>query len=226
MATIDATIAVRGTHRVLVLGSATFPAPALDRAAWTLDYDDADLARIYGPPPTVMRVTAPEDGQALVETDCALLPDVAYDLSVTFSAGGYTGLTGQPVSFTGVRTSRPARPQAEAALLDIDAPLIRPGGAGGDYRIGASGDRALAGGKATVERAIWHAVFKDASPLRWKALRPLRLQEEERRLARIVAAIPYVQQAHVQITFGDDHALVVIRARTDFGDVDTTRAVP
>lgn len=210
-------IAVRGTHKLHVYG-ATWPDEAVDFEGWTLTYTDPGLASIYGEPPKVVAVTLSESNtQATLDLDIGTIPDISYTLDGPDFDGGNTV---QATAFTGIRTSVPARGDQAGVLLDIDAPLLRPDG----YALTDAGDRRLSGGLATVRKAIWHQLLKDDAPIRWKEARPGALRDEERRLQRVVEAVPYVREAHVLLTFDDDHAIINVKARTDFGELDTSKA--
>lgn len=225
---VSAAVVARGTHRLAAITTTgAWPDDAGGRNKWTLAYADTALARIYGEPPRIMAATVNGDNDTVtIDTDAGLRPDVEYEISALFDDPTKEAIYGQPVSVTGLRASRPPRDRGEGRLLDIDAPLIRPEGRGGDYQVGPGGDRKLTGGVATVSKAILHQLLRDASPLRWKSMRPADLQTEERRLSRAALAIPYVQTASVSITFPDaDAPFVTVTARTDFGDVDAGQAV-
>ena len=216
----------RGTHALHCYGGASWNISATEADNWSLAYDDVTLARVYGGAPSVSSVswvsTAPDE--ASIATDSALIPDVAY----TLTAAPYAGNTAPPpgADFAALRPSVPVRPELSGVLLDVDAPLLRPDGSrGGDYRLNAAGDRALSGGRATVEKAIFHAVLRDASPLRLKAPRPTDIAAEERRLRAIVEAIPYIRSAGALLTFGSDMMTITITAQTDFGVVSAVQEV-
>lgn len=217
----------RGTHALRVYGASAWNAAAGDAAAWSLAYDDADLARVYGAAPAVASASwsASDSSEVAIAVDAGLIPDVVY----TLTAAPYAGNAAPPpgADFTALRPSVPARPETAGVLLDVDAPLIRDDGSrGGDYRLNGAGDRALSGGTSTVAKAILHVMFKDASQLRLKEPRPTDIAAEERRLRAVVQAIPYVRKASVLLTFGSDMMTITITADTDIGPVSVAQEVP
>jgi len=116
------------------------------------------------------------------------------------------------------------------ALLDIDAPIAPANG----FTLAPSGDYKLSGELATVEKMIWHALLTPAgsfdwdpdfgSALRHKRLRPSELAAERRRIVQLVAAIPYVTSASVQLLFDGDEISVAVTADTNFGTLETAHA--
>lgn len=205
---------------------------AEDLTRWHLAYADPDLDVAFGSPPLValVELLSTSTGESRVVFDATLLPDVSYVLSTDALLSSYEG------EFVGPRRSR--RPEVQDATLplaDIDAPLVRPGGKGGDYTRAANADLAISGGLATVEKLIWHRLFTPlgsldwapgyGSTLRFKEMAPRDLRAEEARLRRLVEGVPGVRRASVSVLFRDDHAVVSVRAQTDFGELDRERRV-
>lgn len=203
-------------------------------ALWTLAYADEDMEAIFGAPPMVAEVelvSIGTDAESRVVFDAILQPDVEYVLTTTAFTGTYT------TTFTGPRRSR--RPEVidgTLPLADIDAPLVRANGRGGDYTRGANADFAVSGGLTTVEKLIWHRLFTPLGSLDWapgygsglrlKEMAPRDLRSEEARLRTLVEGVPGVRRAVVSILFRDDHAVVSVRAQTQFGELESERRVP
>jgi hypothetical protein len=196
---------------------------------WTLSYEDADLEALFGSPPLVASVELVSriTGEAKVFFDANLLPDVGYELGSTYFDTS--------TAFTGPRRSRRSDVrESELVLADIDAPLVRGDKRGGDYTRKGSADYLLTGGLATVEKLIWHRLLTPRGTLDWslgygetlrlKELRPTQVREEEARLRTAVEAVPGVVSAKVSLRFKDDHAVVVVRAQTHFGELETERS--
>lgn len=201
---------------------------------WSLTYTSADDLADFGEPPLVALIEMSNDatGESVLWLDAQLLPDVAYTLTTTAFGEAAS------VSIVGPRASRRDVSSDDVApLLDIDSPLIRPSGRGGDYTRTANSDLALTGGLATIERLIWHRIFtrrgeldwapEHGSELRLKDLRPRDLRTAENRLRRLIEECPGVSSATVGFLFEPDadHAVISVRAVTDFGDLTTKRPV-
>lgn len=203
-------------------------------AHWTVSYVSAAVADIYGSPPLVAEVHLLDAvlGEVRILFDAQMVPDVAYEVTTT--------AFGEALALEVVGPRHPRRDSQLSAvepLLDIDVPLVRPTGRGGDYTRNARSDLALSGGLASIERLIWHRVFTVRGELDWapehgtvlrlKELRPRALREEEARLRRLVEEVLGVISAQVTITFEprSDHAYIAIRAETKFGLLQTQRAV-
>lgn len=236
---------VRGTREVLFQASAPtiqVPPPGggkviaiydeavEDLTRWSLAYEDPDLEALFGAPPLVALVNllSSVTGESQVFFDAVLLPDVDYVLT-TDVLGSERSTT-----FRGPRRERRPDPQDGALLFaDIDAPLVRADGPGGDYTRSGAADFAISGGRATVEKLIWHRLFTPRGSLDWapgygsslrlKEMAPRDLRAEETRLRRLVEDVPGVSRATVSVLFRDDHAVVQVRAVTDFGELVTER---
>lgn len=238
-------ITIRGTRELrheLAPGVVTVPPPgpgevspeyderveALDQ--WRLVYVDSSMAALFGDPPLVafVRLMDIYSGTSSILLDANLLPDIAYRLD----AHAFETQT----TFKGPRRARAdERRTSELPLADIDAPLIRAGGRGGDYTRRGGADLAITGGLATVEKLIWHRLFTPIGTFDWnpgygsstrlKELRPSSLRAEEARLRALVEDVPGVVSAVVSILFNDGHALIRVRAETDFGTLDSSRPV-
>jgi hypothetical protein len=223
------TVVRRGTHLLRVIADDTFGDTPED---WSLAYDDAGLLRVYGDPPRVVDITDATPagkGGALwydLKVDIAILPDVSFVLTAPAFAGG-TSPSPDSRTFVGMRTSRAPATELEGEFLDVDAPLLRPDGPGGDYRVVDGGDRKVSGGLATVEKAVWWALLRDDAEVRVKSPRATDLDTTQARLTELVEAVPNVQGAHVLVLFDadTDHARVKVHASTSFGRLDTERKV-
>ena len=214
-------------------GNSTAPTPdswpALAPSNWRLTYDAPNAEDIWGSPPLIAQSTlvAPFTGEHVLVLDATLPPTAATTLTPdrqSFPAASFV----VPISHTML-------PSAGDLLDDIDAPWVRPGGRGGDYTRTHQGDYLRAGGRATIEKLIWTQLLTPQGAWDWapnvgtvlglKALEPAQLRAEERRIARLLSDIPGISSASATLRFQDDHAVIALRAQTDFGALTTAREI-
>lgn len=216
---ITVEIIVRGSQLLVAHGS-DWGVSASDPAEWLIAYDDPEMEAVYGEPPAVGRVTLNEAlDRAVLVTDAPFMPAVAYVLTPP----PFYASAADPATFLGPRHAGPVDGGGSDRLVDVAAPVIRDGAMGGDYRLGADGDRELAGGLATITKALWHVLLRDASALRWKGLAPVRVMAEERRLSLAAATVINVRSAEVFLRQDGDHTRVTLRAETDLGPIADER---
>lgn len=118
-------------------------------------------------------------------------------------------------------------PAPTVPFLDIDLSTVPAAG----IALAPSGDYAMRGEVATLEKVIWAAVLTPLGSIDWdprfgaqlahKRLAPSDLAAEKRRLRQLIEGIPHVTHVDVQILFDADEARLALAVESDFGAFTT-----